>query len=148
MTFMGQKARMRSAPICLMRNLIDGFDLRFRLLNQHSQNLIDKIPCEMLFSRPRKLYRTFIPFSCGEYVLRSAAMVEKTFGGITTSLWDDPFEWTLPERLFNPESILRYLDEVEITRRKGFSFFTSDADLKKELPAPEKLRSIIEILLN
>ena len=38
-------------------------------------------------------------FSCGEYILRSAAAVEQTFGGITTRLWDDPFEWTLPEAL-------------------------------------------------
>ena len=87
-------------------------------------------------------------FSCGEYILRSAAMVEKTFGGITTRLWDDPFEWTLPEKLSDRESIIRYLDEVEETRKNGFSFFTSDADLKKELPAPEKLRSIIQILLD
>src|SRR5260221_4317566 len=131
MTFMGQKARMRSAPICLMRNLIDGFDLRFRLLNQHSQNLIDKIPCEMLFSRPSKLYRTFIPFSCGEYVLRSAAMVEKTFGGITTRLWDDPFEWTLPESLSTTADVRGYLSEVEATRASGFAFFNDDDDLNK-----------------
>jgi hypothetical protein len=33
--------------------------------------------------------------SCGEQVLRSAAIVEQSFGGLTANLWDDPFEWTL-----------------------------------------------------
>ncbi len=86
-------------------------------------------------------------FSCGEYILRSAAMVEKTFGGITTRLWDDPFEWTLPEKLADQLSIFQYLDEVDVTLRRGFTFFTSDEDLRREMPSPEKLRSIFEILL-
>ena len=29
----------------------------------------------------------------------SAGTIEQTFGGITANLWDDPFEWTLPETL-------------------------------------------------
>ena len=76
-------------------------------------------------------------FSCGEYVLRTAAIVEKTFGGITTRLWDDPFEWTLPEKLSDKHAIIDYLDEVEQTRSNGFKFFTSDSDLTREMPAPE-----------
>ena len=74
-------------------------------------------------------------------------MVEKTFGGITTRLWDDPFEWTLPEQLSTSALILEYLDEVEETRKKGFKFFNSDEDLRREMPAPEKLKSIFGILL-
>ena len=74
-------------------------------------------------------------------------MVEKTFGGITTRLWDDPFEWTLPEKLADKLSIIQYLDEVEATRLGGFTFFNSDEDLKRQMPAPEKLRVIFEILL-
>src|SRR5258708_6107625 len=105
-----------------MRHLIDGFDQRFRVLDRHSRELIGKISDENLFSRPRELARTFTPFSCGEYVLRSAAMVEKTFGGITTRLWDDPFEWTLPEALSTTENVLVYLSEVEATREAGFAF--------------------------
>ena len=70
-----------------------------------------------------------------------------TFGGITTRLWDDPFEWTLPEKLSDRGSIIRYLDEVENTRAHGFGFFESDADLVKELPSPDKLRPLIEVLL-
>ena len=86
-------------------------------------------------------------FSCGEYLLRSAAAVEQTFGGITTRLWDDPFEWTLPEKLSTVAAIIGYLNEVEATRVSAFKFFTSDDDLRKELPAPERLRSIFDLLL-
>ena len=86
-------------------------------------------------------------FSCGEYILRSAGNVEQTFGGITTRLWDDPFEWTLPEELSTTNLMLDYLAEVEETRQKGFSLFASDEDLRREMPAPEKLKSIFEILL-
>ena len=86
-------------------------------------------------------------FSCGEYVLRSAGKVEQTFGGITTRLWDDPFEWTLPEELSTTDLVAKYLAEVEATRSKGFSLLKSDADLRKEMPAPEKLKTIFEILL-
>jgi hypothetical protein len=85
--------------------------------------------------------------SCGECLLRSAAMVEKTFGGITTRLWDDPFEWTLPEKLSTREAILDYMDEVEETRQRGFSYFQSDEDLSREIPSPELLRPLIDILL-
>lgn len=79
-------------------------------------------------------------------MLRSAGAVEQTFDGLTTRLWDDPFEWTLPEKLSTKAAILQYLDEVEATRQKGFSFFTSDADLTKEIPSPERLRTLAEIL--
>lgn len=88
------------------------------------------------------------PFSCGEYLLRSAGRVEMTFGGITTRLWDDPFEWTLPEKLSTRPAIFEYLDEVEATRLKGFSFFASDDDLGREIPAPEKMRRLADILID
>lgn len=87
-------------------------------------------------------------FSTGEYILRSAAAVEQTFGGITTRLWDDPFEWTLPEELVSAERVKQYLDEVETTRRQGIKFFRSDSELMQQIPAPESLRSIFDILLN
>jgi|SRR6185369_4354213 hypothetical protein len=74
-------------------------------------------------------------------------MVEKTFGGITTRLWDDPFEWTLPEALSTTENVLGYLSEVEATRIAGFGFFKSDEDLSRRIPAPEVLRTLFDILL-
>ncbi len=130
-----------------MKNLLDIFDDQFLKLHARSVELIKLVPQGKLFWQPREKDALFPVNSCGEYILRSAAAVEQTFGGIMTRLWDDPFEWTLPEQLSTNELILEYLGEVEATRQKGFLFFTSDDDLRREMPAPEKLRSIFGILL-
>lgn len=130
-----------------MDTMLASFDNSFRLLDARSRELLSKLTDAQLFERPREIANSIVPFSCGEYLLRSAAMVEKTFGGITTRLWDDPFEWTLPEKLADKTRIIQYLDEVNATRKKGFAFFTSDDDLRRQMPAPEKLRSVFEILL-
>ena len=129
-----------------MDRLLKAFDEQFLLIDKRSRVLLEQIPDDKLFVRPREL-PSMAMFSCGESILRSAAMVEKTFGGITTRLWDDPFEWTLPEKLSTKSAIAQYLDEVEATRKKGFLFFTSDDDLKREIPAPERLRPLVEVLL-
>lgn len=130
-----------------MKSLIFAFDQRFFAIDARSRDLLARLPDHLLYKRPHETRSEMVPFSCGEYILRSAAMVERTFGGITTRLWDDPFEWTLPEKLVNKDLIVAYLDEVEATRVKGFAFFTSDNDLKKEIPAPESLRPLADILL-
>ena len=130
-----------------MDPILTGFNDRFALIDARSRDLLARLSEDVLYSRPVEKRLEMAPFSCGEYTLRSAAMVEKAFGGITTRLWDDPFEWTLPEKLSDKDKILTYLNEVEATRKKGFAFFTSDNDLKRRIPAPEKLRTIIDILL-
>lgn len=131
-----------------MKNLLKTLEDSFFTLHHRSVELVRIIPPEKLYWSPLGI-KALLPEknSCGENILRSAAAVEQTFGGITAKLWDDPFEWTLPEALSTNESILRYLAEVDEIRRKGFAFFTSDEDLQKKIPAPEKLRSIFEILL-
>ena len=131
-----------------MNILLDTLDRQFSRLHERSSSFVRQIPADKLFWKPRELPRTFTKFSCGEYILRSAAAVEQCFGGITTRLWDDPFEWTLPEKLSSNEKIVEYLNEVELTRRNGFAFFSSDGDLQKNMPAPEKIRSIFEILVD
>jgi len=73
-------------------------------------------------------------------------MVEQAFLGLTRRLWDDPFEWTLPEKLSTTDAIIGYLDEVIETRRSGFDFLVSDDDLKRTLPAPEKLKPILQVV--
>ncbi|MFT3745469.1 MAG: hypothetical protein QM785_14405 [Pyrinomonadaceae bacterium] len=111
--------------------ILSAFDRSFFSLDARSRDLLSRIPEESLFAKPRETPNAMAMFSCGEYLLRSAAMVEKTFGGITTRLWDDPFEWTLPEKLATRAEITRYFDEVEATRLKGFAFFASDNDLAR-----------------
>ena len=130
-----------------MKVLINQFSDQFLKLHNRSRKLVELVPSDKFFWKPREMKYDFVQFSCGEYILRSAGAVEQTFGGITSGLWDDPFEWTLPEELSTTSKILEYFAEVETTRQKGFAFFTSDEDLKKEMPAPEKLKPIFEILL-
>ncbi len=130
-----------------MNSLLNSFDRQFSALYSRSCELIEKIPTATLYRQPRSLNQSFQMFSCGEYVLRSAGRVEQAFGGITTKLWDDPFEWTLPEELSTNEKVLEYLRQVEETRHKGFVFLQSDEDLRRQIPAPENLKTLFEILL-
>lgn len=126
-----------------MKTFIGKLDAHFRGIHERSREFAALIPDERLFWKPRGIES----YSCGEYLLRSAAAVEQTFGGITTRLWDDPFEWTLPEELSTSGKIIEYLDEVEAIRKKGFAYFTSDGDLAKEIPAPERQTPIFQLLL-
>lgn len=130
-----------------MKNLIETLENQFLKLHLRSCEFVKLVPAEKLYWQFREKEALFPVNSCGEFILRSAAAVEQTFGGITTRLWDDPFEWTLPEALSTNELILNYLREVEETRRKGFAFFKSDDDLRREIPAPERLKTIFNILL-
>ena|SRR5687767_6954357 len=136
-------------PVALfiMNRMLDAFDERFARLHSRSVALIETIDAADLFRKPRDVSNTMAAFSCGEYVLRSAATVEQTSGGIMVRLWDDPFEWTLPEKLSTVPLVIEYLDEVEATRRRAFTFIDSDDSLNKEIPAPESLRTIFELLL-
>lgn len=130
-----------------MKNFIEIFDRQYQKLHRRSGEIIRETPAEKLFWQPRETDALFPAGSVGELVLRSAGAVEQAFGGITTRLWDDPFEWTLPESLSTNRLILEYLEEAEATRRKGFALFRADEDLRRETPAPEKLKSLFEILL-
>ena len=131
-----------------MGPILKALNEQFVTVDRRSRELLALLDQDQLFRRPDGSPTSMTPFSCGEYLLRSAGRVEMTFGGITTRLWDDPFEWTLPEKLSTHLAILQYLDEVETTRLKGFSFFTSDNDLGREIPAPEKMRPLADILID
>ena len=119
-----------------MDKLISSLDEQFARLHARSHALIESLPQEKLYWQPRQSSGAFPIYSCGEHLLRSAAAVEQTFGGITTNLWDDPFEWTLPESLQTRESVAEYLNEVEATRQRGFASFHSDEDLMKAINTP------------
>ncbi len=118
--------------------IVRGFDEQFAGLHGRSLALVQALTIERLYWQPARepAARTFPVYSCGEHLLRSAAAVEQTFGGITVNLWDDPFEWTLPESLPTPEDVARYLGEAEATRRRAFEFLRSDEDLSKEIATP------------
>lgn len=130
-----------------MKTLIETIHLQFSDLHSRTIVLTNEIPVEMLFCKPEFMKGNFRAHSCGELLLRTTATVEQTFGGITTRLWDDPFEWTLPEEISTNQKIIEYLFEVEATRKRGFSLFKTDEDLYKEIPAPEEFKSIAKILI-
>ena len=80
--------------------------------------------------------------------MRSAAAVEQTCGGLTANLWDDPFEWTLPETLSNTDLIIEYLSEVDLTRRGAFNAIVDDSALTKYISVPSgEPRLLVSLLL-
>jgi hypothetical protein len=131
-----------------MDKFIQGLDRQFSLLHRDAHKLIEKISPEMLYKQPPGKSNSLPLYSGGEHILRGAAIVEQTFGGITTNLWDDPFEWTLPETLTTPEKVAGYLDEVEATRKHGFEYFKGDADLLMEIMAPSGPTQLLPLLLD
>ncbi|HEY0406906.1 MAG TPA: hypothetical protein VGC89_14330 [Pyrinomonadaceae bacterium] len=130
-----------------MNKLTASLDEQFARLHGRSCSLIEALPADKLYWQPRRSSGAFPVYSCGEHLLRSAAAVEQTFGGITTNLWDDPFEWTLPETLSTPARVAEYLLEVEATRRRGFSLLASDEDLRKEIAHPSGEMQTLFVLL-
>jgi hypothetical protein len=136
-----------AGPVGTMDKLITLFGRQFRLLHERSEEFAAAVPDEVLYYRAADDADPIIKLTVGENILRSAAIVEMTFGGITTRLWDDPFEWTLPEAMPSSVEIIEYLNEVERTRIRGFGFLRSDRDLARSIPAPRELRPIGELLL-
>ena len=58
-----------------MVTILSAFDRSFIKLDARSRQLLAKIPEERLFEKPREIANSMAMFSCGEYLLRSAAMV-------------------------------------------------------------------------
>lgn len=126
-----------------MNKSIDRLDAQFADLHTRSLDLIARLSREQLYAKSDGSADSF-----GEQILRSAAVVEQSFGGLTANLWDDPFEWTLPETLNAPAKVLEYLDEVEATRRHAFGSFESDDDLSKEIMTPAGRAQLLPFLLD
>ena len=83
-----------------------------------------------------------------ENLLRSAAAIEQMCGGLTANLWDDPFEWTLPETLSNADRIIEYLSEVDLARQRAFDAIDDDGALVKYISVPSgESRQLISVLL-
>jgi|ERR1700754_1700557 len=111
------------------RALVDQLDLECARLIRDLKQLVNSVTPDLLYSRSPHV-------SIGENVLRSAAALEQTFGGLTANLWDDPFEWTLPETLSTPELVTEYLSEVDAARAGAFKSIASDRDLTKFISGP------------
>jgi len=134
--------------------LLSALDAQFAALHARALALVSLVPADKLYWQPRAAAAAGVPagrlpsYSCGEQLLRSAACVEQTFGGITANLWDDPFEWTLPEALSTTAHVAEYLGEVEATRRRGLALIETDDDLLKEIIMPTgEMRSLGALLI-
>ena len=130
-----------------MKSLLMACEAQFALLHVRNLALLAQIPAEKLYWQPRAPTGFMPVYSCGEYLLRSAGAIEQTFGGLTVRLWDDPFEWTLPETLATHEKINEYLHEADATRQRGFALLQSDADLAKDISTPAGVQTIAALLL-
>ncbi|HEV7746220.1 MAG TPA: hypothetical protein VGO56_14565 [Pyrinomonadaceae bacterium] len=137
-----------SAQTSGLHEIVESLDREFARLYFNSCALIEHTSIENLYSvpnQPASLHNQ-LP-SIGESVLRSAAAIEQAFGGITANLWDDPFEWTLPEYLSTPTKITEHLAEVEAMRKRAFSSFSDDSCLGKHIALPAgETRPLIELL--
>ncbi|HKR13464.1 MAG TPA: hypothetical protein VJT15_15475 [Pyrinomonadaceae bacterium] len=108
--------------------IVESLDKQFAVLINSLKELVGKVDAEQL--------------------LRSAAVIEQTFGGLTSNLWDDPFEWTLPETLSTPELVIEHLSEVDALRQRLFSSIDGDAALSKLVSVPSgEPCALVELLL-
>jgi hypothetical protein len=114
---------MQTSPAS-RRTVVELFDQEFTSLIESLRALSKSLSADLL-------YKPTAALTIGENLLKSAGVVEQTFGGITTNLWDDPFEWTLPETLSTPEHVLEYLSEVEAVKKRAFASFVDDQTLLK-----------------
>lgn len=128
------------------RAVIESLDKEFARFHERALTLAQATPFEIFYQDARLTKTGMSSCSIGEYLLRSAAVIEQTFGGITANLWDDPFEWTLPETLSTPERVAEYLGEVELTRQRAFRSFLTDSDLLKEISAPSEIQTLLSLL--
>jgi hypothetical protein len=104
------------------------------------RELVNSVPFELLYRHPPEV-------SIGENILRSAAVIEQCCGGLTANLWDDPFEWTLPETLSNANLIVEYLSEVDLARQRAFSSILDDSALSKYISVPSGEPRLLVCLL-
>lgn len=129
------------------REIVNTLDQEFARLYSQSCAVIEQTPLDLLYAPPARTEANALR-SIGESVLRGAATIEQTFGGITSNLWDDPFEWTLPEHLSTPAKVIHHLVEVEATRKQAFSSFTDDLCLRKHIAMPTgDTKPLIALLL-
>ena len=115
------------------------------MTNKTDREIIQHIDEEFAFliSSLKDLARSVPP----ENLLRSAAAIEQMCGGLTANLWDDPFEWTLPETLSNVDRIIEYLSEVDLARQRAFNTI-DDGALTKYIAVPSgESRMLISLLL-
>lgn len=120
--------------------IVDSLDKEFAFLIESLKELVRGLNADQLYAHVGDT-------SLGEQILRSAAAIEQTLGGLTANLWDDPFEWTLPETLSKPELIVEHLSEVDALRERFFASIDGDDALGKYVAVPSgEPKTLIQVL--
>lgn len=121
----------------MSREIVNQLDLELASIVSSLKELVNSVPQHLFYES-----------SIGENILRSAAVIEQTCGGLTANLWDDPFEWTLPETLSNADRIIEYLAEVDLARQRAFNSILDDSALSKYISDPSsEPRLLVSLLL-
>jgi hypothetical protein len=102
------------------REIVQHFDHAFASLIVSLKDLATSVPSDLSY----------------HHVVRSAAAIEQMCGGLTSNLWDDPYEWTLPETLSNADRVVEYLSEVDRARQRAFNTIGDDRALTKYISGP------------
>ncbi len=130
------------------RDSIHKLDVEIVALLSRLKGLVESVSADVLYRNLSDASQG----SIGEHVVKSAATLERAFGGLTSNLWDDPFEWTLPETLSTPDHILQYLIEVDSSRRRALATLVDDLALEKYIAVPSgdqvSIRSLLEETLD
>lgn len=125
----------------MSREIVNHLDQEFAELVNSLKELVTSVPSDLFYQNPPAV-------SIGENILRSAAAIEQCCGGLTANLWDDPFEWTLPETLSSGCLVIEYLSEVDLARQRAFSSIPDDSVLSKYISAPSGApRLLVNLLL-
>jgi len=126
-----------------MNSFINWFDREFKRLETEWRDSIQQLDEHSLYSENQQELSP-----AAEQILRSARIVEQVSGGITANLWDDPFEWTLPETLTTKAKLIAYIEEVRDARDRAFQLFKDDADLLKTVMTPIGAMPLMSLLLD
>lgn len=125
----------------MAREIVNHLDSELTSLIRSLKDLVNSVPQDLLYKNPPSA-------SIGENILRSAAVIEQTCGGLTANLWDDPFEWTLPETLSTADRIIEYLSEVDVARQHAFASIADDSALSKYISVPSgESRLLVSLLI-
>lgn len=136
---MGDKSNAQTPG---QRTIIDSLAREFARLHSTSCLFAKQLNDGSLYATPPGSSN-----SVGECILRCTAEIEQTFGGITANLWDDPFEWTLPEHLSTTTKLIEHLNDVEALRQRAFTSFLDDSCLSQDVATPSDTRPLIDLLL-
>ena len=125
----------------MSRDIVNHLERESIRLISSLKNLVGSVPFDLLYQTPPSV-------SIAENILRSAAVIEQTCGGLTANLWDDPFEWTLPETLSTADRIVEYLSEVDVARERAFASIVDDGALTKYITVPSgEPRLLVSLLV-